>query len=105
MYERYQLYKTRLVDITEENNSTYLRILDDNEKYHIFQIKEMLLMDCLNEMDDAWKEQQSIIYRGKVRIREQDAISDQTYFFKYIPLKEEWYICGDIKRLLVVEDN
>ena len=100
MYERYQLYNTKLVDIRETNNNTYLRILDDQGRMLIFQIKEMLVMDCLTETDHTNKEYQSVIYRGKIEKARQGIIEDQIYFFKYIPNKKEWYICGDVSRLL-----
>lgn len=101
MYDRYQLYSTRLVDITEENNSTYLKIFDDKGNQLIFQIKEMLVMDCLNEIEATGEKQQSVIYRGKIKT--QDTTSYQTYFFKYIPIKKEWYICGNIEQLLMIK--
>lgn len=41
-----------------------------------------------------------MIYRGKIKIDEASDIKKETYFFKYIPAKEQWYIYGDISELL-----
>ena len=41
-----------------------------------------------------------MIYRGKIKIDEASDIKKETYFFKYISAKEQWYICGDISELL-----
>lgn len=100
MYERYQLYKTKLVDITEKDNNTYLKISNSNGNIQIFHLEEMLVMDCRVEIDDQHNEYQSVIYRGKIKIDEASDIKKETYFFKYIPAKEQWYICGDISELL-----
>lgn len=56
MYERYQLYKTKLVDITEKDNNTYLKISNSNGDIQIFHLEEMLVMDCLVEIDDQHNE-------------------------------------------------
>lgn len=96
MYERYQLYKTKLVDITD---NTYLKISNCRGDIQIFYLEEMLVMDCLVETDDQHNEYQSVIYRGKIKIDEASDIKKETYFFKYIPVKEQWYICGDISGL------
>lgn len=97
MYERYQLYKTKLVDITD---NTYLKISNCRGDIQTFYLEEMLVMDCLVETDDQHNEYQSVIYRGKIKIDEASDIKKETYFFKYVPVEEQWYICGDISELL-----
>lgn len=97
MYERYQLYKTKLVDITD---NTYLKISNCRGDIQTFYLEEMLVMDCLVEIDDQHNEYQSVIYRGKIKIEEASDVKKETCFFKYVPVKEQWYICGDISELL-----
>lgn len=53
MYERYQLYKTKLVDITD---NTYLKISNCRGDIQTFYLEEMLVMDCVVETDDQHNE-------------------------------------------------
>lgn len=100
MYERYQLYQTRLVNIIEKNNYIFIKMEDDTGNIEKFRLQEMLVMDCITEIDNENKVYQSVIYRGKVEIVDKFETKSKIYFFKCIPSKKRWFICGDISELL-----